>query len=78
MKPTTPGEILKEEFLEPMGITTLQLSIDTGLSQREINRIIEGNLVITDTIDSVLSKYFGLSRGYWLRLQDTCTKRTFS
>lgn len=78
MKPTTPGEILKEEFLEPMGIITLQLSIDTGLSQSEIHGIIEGNLAITDTIDSVLSKYFGLSRGYWLRLQDTCTKRTFS
>ena len=71
----TPGDILKEEFLGPMGISVYQLCKDTGLRQTQIGEIIKGKRAITDETDAALSKYFGLSRGYWRRMQVSYEQR---
>ena len=71
----TPGEVLKEEFLEPMGISVYQLCKDTGLRQTQVGEIIKGKRAITDETDAALSKYFGLSRGYWRRMQVSYEQR---
>lgn len=68
-EPITPGEVLKEDFLDPMGITKYRLCKETGLKQTQIGEIIKGKRAITDETDAALSKYFGLSRGYWRRMQ---------
>ncbi|MCT0212449.1 MULTISPECIES: HigA family addiction module antitoxin [unclassified Synechococcus] len=74
-EPVTPGEILKEEFLDPMGITAYQLCKATALSQTQVGEIIKGKRAITDETDAALSKYFGLSRGYWRRMQVSYDQR---
>ena len=72
----TPGEILKEEFLDPMGITVYQLCKDTALSQVQIDEVIAGKRPITGEIDTALSEYFRLSPGYWGRMQASCDRRS--
>jgi addiction module HigA family antidote len=74
-EPVTPGDVLKEEFLDPMNITAYQLCKDTGLSQTQVSEIIKGKRAITDETDAALSKYFGLSRGYWRRMQVSYEQR---
>jgi addiction module HigA family antidote len=75
LEPVTPGEILKEEFLDPMGITISQLCRDTGLDESQVKGVISGELRITEGIGKTLCEYFGLSDGYWLRVQMSCDKR---
>ena len=65
----TPGEILLEEFLKPMGITQYRLAKEIGVPQRRIGEIIAGKRAITTDTDLRLSKFFGLSEGFWKRLQ---------
>lgn len=74
-KPVTPGEILKEEFLDPMKITISQLCRDTSLDESQIKGIIKGELKITEEVGKTLCKYFGLSDGYWLRVQGSYDRR---
>lgn len=74
-EPVTPGEVLKKEFLDPMSITAYQLCKDTGLGQTQVSEIIKGKRAITDETDAALSKYFGLSRGYWRRMQVSYEQR---
>ncbi len=64
-----PGEILKEEFLVPMGISQYRLAKDISVSARRINEIIQGTRSITADTALRLSRYFGLSERYWLNLQ---------
>lgn len=65
----TPGELLKEEFLEPMGISQYRLAKEIGVPAQRIGQIIAGNRSITADTDLRLCRFFGLSNGYWLRLQ---------
>lgn len=65
----TPGEILLEEFLKPMGITQYRLAKEIGVSQRRIGEIINGKRAITTDTGLRLSRFFGLSEGFWERLQ---------
>ncbi len=65
-----PGEILKEEFLEPLGITAYRLSKDTFIPQTRIGQILKGSRRITADTALRLSKYFGTSAKFWLGLQD--------
>lgn len=65
----TPGEMLVEDFLKPLGITQYRLAKDLGVPQRRIGEIIAGKRAITVDTDLRLCKYFGLSDGWWLRLQ---------
>ncbi len=65
-----PGEILKEEFLEPMGITAYRLSKDLNIPQTRTSEIIHGRRRITADTALRLSKYFGTSAQFWLNLQN--------
>ena len=65
----TPGEILLEEFLKPMGITQYRLAKEIGVSQRRISEIIAGKRSITADTGLRLSRFFGTSDGFWVGLQ---------
>ncbi len=65
-----PGEILKEEFLEPLGISAYKLSKETFIPQTRISEIVKGKRRITADTAIRLSKYFGTSDKFWLGLQD--------
>lgn len=64
-----PGEILRLEFLEPLGITPYRLSKDIGVPQTRISEILSEKRSITADTALRLSKYFGNSAQFWLNLQ---------
>lgn len=64
-----PGEILFEEFLQPMGISAYRLAKDIGVPQMRISEIIAGKRSITVDTGLRLSRYFGLNDGFWTGLQ---------
>lgn len=65
-----PGEILKEEFLEEIGMSQNQLGHALGVPPNRIHAIVNGTRDITADTDLRLCKFFGLSEGYFLRLQN--------
>src|SRR5260370_6854083 len=65
----TPGEILQEEFLRPMGITQYRLAKDIGVPPRRINEIVKGLRAITADTALRLGRYFAVSPEFWLNLQ---------
>ncbi len=65
----TPGELLREEFLVPMGISQYRLAKEIGVPAQRIGEIIAGRRSITVDPDLRLCRFFGLSSGYWLRAQ---------
>ncbi len=67
--PVTPGELLKEEFLAPLGITQYRLAKELGVPAQRISEIVSGKRSISADTDLRLCKFFGLSNGYWLRAQ---------
>jgi addiction module HigA family antidote len=67
--PVTPGELLNEEFILPMGITKYKLAKAIGVPPQRIGDVVLGKRSITADTDLRLCKYFGLSTGYWLRAQ---------
>jgi addiction module HigA family antidote len=69
LKPVTPGEILLEEFLKPMGLSQYRLSKEIGVPPQRIGEIVAGKRTITADTDLRLCRFFGLSNGYWLRAQ---------
>jgi len=69
IKPIHPGEILLEEFLNPMEISQYRLAKDINVPPRRINEIILGKRSITADTALRLSKYFKLSEQFWLNLQ---------
>src|SRR5271156_1420436 len=69
LKPITPGEILSEEFLLPMGISRYRLAKEINVPAQRIGEIIAGRRAITADTDLRLCRFFGLSDGWWLRLQ---------
>jgi addiction module HigA family antidote len=68
--PVTPGELLNEEFLLPLGITKYRIAKEIGVPAQRIGEIVAGKRAITADTDLRLCKYFGLSAGYWLRMQN--------
>lgn len=64
-----PGELLREEFLTPMGITPYRLAKDAKLPHQRVNEIVNQKRGITAETDLHLCAYFGLAPGYWLRVQ---------
>ncbi len=69
LDPITPGELLKEEFLRPMGVTQYRLAKEIRVPAQRISEIANGRRAITADTDLRLCRFFGLSSGYWLRAQ---------
>jgi addiction module HigA family antidote len=69
LAPVTPGELLKEEFLVPMGISQYRLAKEIDVPAQRIGEIVAGRRAITADTDLRLCRFFGLSSGYWLRAQ---------
>ena len=69
LAPVTPGELLLEEFLRPMGISQYRLAKEVGVPAQRIGEIVSGRRAITADTDLRLCRFFGLSNGYWLRAQ---------
>jgi addiction module HigA family antidote len=67
--PIHPGEILLEEFLEPMGISQNRVALDMRVPPRRINEIVHGRRRITADTALRLGRYFGMSAQFWLGLQ---------
>ncbi|MFM2312297.1 MAG: hypothetical protein RLZZ04_1573 [Cyanobacteriota bacterium] len=67
--PTSPGEMLREEFLEPMGLTQRQLADAIGVSYQRVNELINGKRGITTSTALRLAKYFNTSPDFWLNMQ---------
>lgn len=64
------GQVLQEEFLEPLNLSQNMLALAIGVPSNRINAIVRGQRSITADTDLRLTKYFGLSQGYFLRLQN--------
>ncbi len=64
-----PGEILLEEFLQPMGILAYRLAKDINVQQMRISEIISGKRAITVDTGLRLSRYFGMNDNFWTGLQ---------
>ncbi len=64
------GEVLFEEFLEPLSLSQNALANAIGVPSNRINAIIRGQRGVTADTDLRLTKYFGMSKGYFLRLQE--------
>lgn len=69
MAPVHPGEILMEEFLEPMGISQYKLAKNINVPPRRINEIVHGKRAITADTALRLAKFFDTSAQFWLNLQ---------
>ena len=69
LTPITPGELLREEFLVPMGISQYRLAKETGIPAQRIGQIVLGRRAVTPDTDLRLCRFFGLTDGYWLRAQ---------
>jgi addiction module HigA family antidote len=69
LEPVTPGELLLEEFLAPMGLSKYRLAKEIGVPAQRIGEIVAGRRAITADTDLRLCRFFGLSNGYWLRAQ---------
>ena len=69
LKVVTPGELLREKFLKPMGLSQYRVAKEIGVPAQRIGEIVAGKRSITADTDLRLCKFFGLSKGYWLRAQ---------
>jgi len=69
LNPVTPGELLREEFLVPMGLSQYRLAREIGVPAQRIGEIVAGKRAVTADTDLRLCRFFGLSNGYWLRAQ---------
>jgi antitoxin HigA-1 len=69
MPPVHPGELLREEFLEPMGITAYQLAKDIGVPAPRVYDVVAEKRGISPDTALRLSRYFGMSEGYWVNAQ---------
>ena len=69
LPPVTPGELLLEEFLVPMGLSQYRLAKEIGVPAQRISEIVAGKRAVSADSDLRLCRFFGLSNGYWLRAQ---------
>jgi len=69
LDPIHPGEILMEEFLEPLGISQYRLAKDINVPPRRINEIVHGKRSITADTALRLARFFGTTERFWLNLQ---------
>jgi len=69
LPPISPGELLQEEFLQPLGVSQYRLAKAIGVPASRISEIVTGQRAITADTDLRLCRFLGLSPGYWLRAQ---------
>ena len=69
LPPITPGELLQEEFLLPLGVSQYRLAKAIGVPASRISEIVTGQRAISADTDLRLCRFLGLSPGYWLRAQ---------
>ena len=67
--PTSPGEMLREEFLEPLGLTQTDLAQRMGIPVGRINQILQEKRAVTADTAVRLSRVLGMSAEFWLGLQ---------
>lgn len=67
--PVSPGEVLEEEFLKPLGLSKYRQAKEIGVPPRRIGEIVAGKRAITADTDLRPCRYFGLTDGRWLRGQ---------
>jgi addiction module HigA family antidote len=67
--PVPPGEILKEEFLEPFGLSSYALAKDLNVPTNRVTGIVNGERAITADTALRLSRYFGTTPNFWMNLQ---------
>ena len=71
-KPSHPGEILLEEFLEPMGMSQVELAQKMGVPIQRVNTLINGKRDMTAETAILLSRVFKISSEFWMNLQVAC------
>jgi addiction module HigA family antidote len=69
LSPIHPGEVLREDFMKPFGLTQYRLAHDIGVAPIRISQIVNGQRAITVDTALRLARYFGTSAAVWLRLQ---------
>ena len=69
--PITPGEVLEEEFLKPMGLSQYRLAKEIHVPPRRINEIVKGKRAITADTALRLGRFFGTTAQLWINLQGT-------
>lgn len=67
--PIHPGELLREEFLEPMEITPDELAESIGAPVRDIRKLVREEERIDSDLSRRLDRYFGMSEGFWMKVQ---------
>ena len=67
--PVSPGEMLQEEFLKPLGLTPYRLAKDIDVPATRVYDIVSAKRAVTAETDLLLCRYFGLSDGWWLAVQ---------
>jgi addiction module HigA family antidote len=70
LAPIHPGEVLMEDFIEPLGITQHKVAVAIGVPPRRINEIVHGKRRITADTGLRLSRYFGTTDLFWINLQN--------
>lgn len=69
LKNIHPGEVLREEFLDPMGITVYRLSKETGLSHTRLSQIIKGERSMTAETAVKIGRFLNTGPEFWMNLQ---------
>ena len=67
--PVSPGEMLQEEFLKPLGLSAYRLAKDIDVPATRVYDIVSGKRAVTAETDLLLCRYFGQSDGWWLAIQ---------
>lgn len=68
-EPTHPGEMLRDEFLDPMDLTQQELANAIHVPFQRVNEIVRGRRSVTPSTALRLARYFGTSAGFWMKLQ---------
>jgi antitoxin HigA-1 len=76
MRPVHPGEVLREEFLGPLGMSANHLARELGVPANRISSILNGSRSVTADTALRLGRYFAMSPDFWLNLQKTFDLRT--
>lgn len=69
LAPVTPGDVLREEFMAPLGLSARALARDMGVPPNRITEILNGERAITAETAILLEKRFGSSAKFWMNLQ---------